>query len=443
MNIYSFITTLALAGVTIHTSAQEAWEVTGKAWEALAAKDWGKVETLANRSARTWGDKAKERNDNLSTVPNGEAAKGFASLNELATVTWLKGEALRLKGDHDGAMAAYYTLLADYNYGQCWDKKGWWWQPATAARDRIDQLAPSSQEDIHLDTEPLSEDLRLPGKKGICFTLRDPDKKTNGTWDQNIPRVEATKSYWNYSWSLERVERQPEDLEFMPMLWGAWGMEKFEENLATHVIPQIKAGHAKRLLPFNEPDKPEQANMPVSEVLKYWPKLEELGIPLCSPACANPLSDIDESTQGVRGTWMRDFMKEADARNYRMDYIGVHWYGGTSPRAFKERMIEVYEEYGKRPLLITEFAVADWGAKTPTDNANSPAAVLGFMKEVLPWLEAQNWIAGYSWFSFEIDEAPGTSSSLFDKDGDLTACGRFYQSITTEDPDGDQSISIQ
>ena len=80
---------------------------------------------------------------------------------------------------------------------------------------------------------------------------------------------------------------------------------------------------------------------------------------------------------------MRDFMREADKRNYRMDYIGVHWYGGTSPRSFKERMIEVYEAYGRRPLLISEFAVADWGAKSIEQNSHSKESVLKFMKDVL------------------------------------------------------------
>ena len=55
--------------------------------------------------------------------------------------------------------------------------------------------------------------------------------------------------------------------------------------------------------------------MPYTEALKYWPMLEQLGIPLCSPACANPLSDVDDSTQGVRGAWMRDFMRDAAKRN--------------------------------------------------------------------------------------------------------------------------------
>ena len=52
----------------------------------------------------------------------------------------------------------------------------------------------------------------------------------------------------------------------------------------------------------------------------------------------------------------------------------------------------------------------------------------------------QDWVAGYAWFSFEHNQAVGHTSSLYDKNGNLTACGRYYQSITTENPDGDQSV---
>jgi hypothetical protein len=421
-------------------TAEEAWQVTSRAWDALAAEDWNTVESLANRASRTWGEQAKKTNDSLSKLPSSEEAKGFANLNELATVTFLKGEALRKKGDTDGALAAYYTLLADYTFGQCWDNNGWWWQPATAAKDQIAKLTPGAQSEIHLDTDPLDESLILNGKKGICFTLRQKGKE--GSWDENIPRIKAVRPYWNYSWDIQRIEQQPADITFMPMVWGAWGVAPLQESLNNHIAPQIKSGNIRQVLGFNEPDKPEQANMPYTEALRYWPMLEALNVPLCSPACANPLSDVDDSTQGVRGTWMRDFMKVADQRGYRMDYIGVHWYGGPSPSAFKQRMIDIYKTYGERPLLITEFALADWGAKTPDKNSITQQDVLSFMKNVLPWMERQNWIAGYAWFSFEIDDPNGSPSALFDGDGNLTASGRFYQSVTNEDPDGDQSIAL-
>ena len=418
--------------------SQEAWQLTGKAWSALGNNNFDEVERLANEAVRRWGENARKRNNGLSKLPSTKEAKGYATLNELATIVWLKGEALLKKGDREGALAAYYTVLADFNYGQTWDTKGWYWSPAASCRDRIAELSPKSIKELSLETAPLPAKLQLPGKKGICFTLRKKGEK--GSWVDNIPRINATRSYWNYSWGSSRVDAQPENIEFIPMTWGAWGKDGFAKTLQRDVVPQIQSGKAKRLLGFNEPDKKEQANMPYTEALKYWPMLEQLGIPLCSPACANPLSDVDDSTQGVRGTWMRDFMREADKRNYRMDYIGVHWYGGTSPRSFKERMIEVYEAYGRRPLLISEFAVADWGAKSIEENPHSKESVLKFMKDVLPWMEKQNWIAGYAWFSFGINEAVGTSSTLFDRDGNLTTLGRFYQSVTKENPEGNQDI---
>jgi hypothetical protein len=55
-------------------------------------------------------------------------------------------------------------------------------------------------------------------------------------------------------------------------------------------------------------------------------------------------------------------------------------------------------------------------------------------------MESQNWIAGYAWFSFGENEAVGTSSALFDLKGNLTTLGRFYQSVTNENPYGDQGI---
>ncbi|MDA0724903.1 MAG: glycosyl hydrolase [Verrucomicrobia bacterium] len=129
-------------------------------------------------------------------------------------------------------------------------------------------------------------------------------------------------------------------------------------------MPHVKAGKVKRFLGFNEPDKSDQANMSYKAALKYWPILETLKVPLCSPACANPEGVNDDTVQGVRGTWMRDFMTEADRLGYRVDYTGVHWCGGTH--------------------------VADFKAKTLAQNRHKPHLVLAFMKEVLPWLERQD-----------------------------------------------------
>ena len=69
--IHIFLIPFFLAPV----AAEEAWQVTEKAWEAFADEDWDAVETLASRATQRWGAKAKEINKTLIAFPSAEKAK--------------------------------------------------------------------------------------------------------------------------------------------------------------------------------------------------------------------------------------------------------------------------------------------------------------------------------------------------------------------------------
>jgi hypothetical protein len=268
----------------------------------------------------------------------------------------------------------------------------------------------------------------LPGKKGACFLLRDPGQA--GSYDENMPKVIALKPSWNYSWGSRRVAVQPSNIEFVPMIWGAYDQVKLDKKILDDIMPQIITGQAKRLLTYNEPDSPNQAGMPVSKAIEFWPTIESLGLPLVGPA---PVQSV--------GNWITSFIAEVDNQCLRMEHVGVHWYAEPNPQAFKNRMISVYSQLGQRPIMLTEFAVADWSASTVEENKYSQDDVLAFMKEVLPWLEAQKWIVGYAWFSFKESFPAGSSSALFDLQGSLTPLGLFYATVSPDNPQGDQTIS--
>jgi hypothetical protein len=303
----------------------------------------------------------------------------------------LKGDTLRQKGDLKGAIATYELLLRDYQYAQVWDPKGWFWKPSESSRKNLVSLKKASAPNLKVAKRHFTDaQLKLPGKKGICLAMRKTGEP--GSVQQNMSKLKKVNPYWSYSWSWDQVAGQPSKVECIPMAWGAWSTDGLRKGLQIGVMPHVKAGKVKRFLGFNEPDKSDQANMSYKAALKYWPILETLKVPLCSPACANPEGVNDDTVQGVRGTWMRDFMTEADRLGYRVDYTGVHWYGGTHVADFKAKMSRIYEKYGRRPLLITEFAPADWEAKTLAQNRHKPHLVLAFMKEVLPWLERQDWV---------------------------------------------------
>jgi hypothetical protein len=265
----------------------------------------------------------------------------------------------------------------------------------------------------------------LPGKKGAAFTLREEGQP--GSWVVNLPKVTQLRPYWNYSWGPQRIQQQPNNIEFVPMIWGGNNADHVKDVVSTYIAPEIKNGNVKRVLGFNEPDSNVQSNMNVSIALDRWKEFEALNVPLVSPSCAHPDQE-----------WMKSFMKSADRKCKRIDWVGVHWYG-TDFKSFKSAMTKYHDLYD-RPILVTEFALADWTAKKVSDNKISKADTLKFMKEALYWLETQSWIVGYAWFSFEATHPAGTNSALYNETGTLTTLGKFYASVRTNRPRGDRSI---
>ncbi|MBG7630243.1 MAG: hypothetical protein IZT56_07410 [Bacteroidetes bacterium] len=221
-------------------------------------------------------------------------------------------------------------------------------------------------------------------------------------------------SNWFYHWGNTPREELPENVEYVPMFWGKGGVTPEEIDR----LKQLKAeGRIQYVLGFNEPDGANQSNITVDEAIALWPMLEEIGLPLISPAVVGDPSSSD---------WMIDFMQKAEALGLRVDYIGFHSYPGPSAGNFLTKLKNTYEAFN-RPIWITEFAVADWKATNDGNNKYSEDQVLQFMKEVLPELDKIEWIARYAWFDDGDQSRPALASSrLFDADNNLTMLGQFY-----------------
>jgi len=300
------------------------------------------------------------------------------------------------------------------------------------------------------------------GKKGACFTLRD--EGSHGSYAENLPKLLALLPDWAYSWSDVPAEGVPlvfsagggveiplagggGGVDFVPMLWGYYPGASFETS-----TDRILAQNPRIVLGFNEPDSPEQADIPdVETAVTGWRELvskmggdhgvddgdddasdkseawsgvftralrprenndDDDGLLFVSPACVHPLGD-----------WCWSFMQQTGREGLRVDAIGVHYYGSSDPEDFFDLLEDVYESYGRRPLLVTEFALADWDAATPADNKYGPGDAMEFMRAVLPWLESKEWVLGYSWFSFERDDPNGWVSALFEAE---TESGREH-----------------
>ncbi|WP_051470892.1 glycoside hydrolase family protein [Patulibacter minatonensis] len=234
-------------------------------------------------------------------------------------------------------------------------------------------------------------------------------------------RLSAVGASWTYDWSAESALRSSR-VEFVPMLWGAGSVT---DTTVARLNADHRAGRARHLLGFNEPDLAGQANMSPADAIRLWPRLEATGLRLGSPAVAS----IHTPSQSDRAkTWLDDFMERAKAQGRRVDFIALHFYGDpTDPdsvRSIERDIRRVHERWGL-PIWVTETgALKTWTWQGARPHARPTAARMrSHLRRTKRMLDRLPYVERWAWF---MDRCAGDcrQSSLYDARGKRTALGR-------------------
>ncbi|MGJ8645234.1 MAG: glycosyl hydrolase [Luteolibacter sp.] len=214
----------------------------------------------------------------------------------------------------------------------------------------------------------------------------------------NVQYQKAIGASWYYNWTPGGNES---GIEFVPMIKGGFNVN----DKAFNRVRSYKKATA--LLGYNEPERAKQGNLSVEAGIKHWPKLvklaEETNLRLGSPA---PSSDVG----GLK--WLERFMEQADDKDLRVDFVAVHWYGGTDAGRFEDMIDNLYRNY-RRPIWVTEFN--GWSG---TEDEH-----YDFLKDSLKFLERDKNVEKYAYF----EPGKGKPHSLFNNDGSLTRMGDLYR----------------
>ncbi|MCF8707486.1 glycoside hydrolase family protein [Rhizorhapis sp. SPR117] len=177
---------------------------------------------------------------------------------------------------------------------------------------------------------------------------------------------------WFYNW---QPKTNVENSKFVPMIWSG------------RDLPYVLSTQSRELLTFNEPDRDNQANMDVDLALAYWPTLMLTGKRLGSPATSTG-NEIGEES------WLGRFMSAARKRNYRVDFISVHYYSSDKDvEAFKLHLERIHQAYD-RPVWVTEWALADWS----NPSRFSPEEQASFFRSASRMLDDLPFVERHAWF---------------------------------------------
>jgi hypothetical protein len=242
-------------------------------------------------------------------------------------------------------------------------------------------------------------------KKGVAAAKFGPAAilSANAGWYYN----------WRYSPNAGAVPAGTSAPDYVPMLSKAGDVT--DQNVAALTAGREK-GTYKYLLGFNEPDLASQANMSVAQAIALWPKYMATGLTLGSPAPTNP------------NAWFDDFLGEAAAKGYRIDFICLHYYrppnSANAVGDLQKWLTDVYAKY-KKPIWLTEFGAPDCRSLGWCGANAAPltqAQVNTFVSQVVAMLEGLPFVQRYAWF---VDRAQTgfEYSFVFKDDGSLTATG--------------------
>jgi autotransporter-associated beta strand protein len=241
-------------------------------------------------------------------------------------------------------------------------------------------------------------------------------KRGLGDTGANYADLQATNAGWYYTWGTSPASPGTYNAAFYPMFWSAPSQNTINTTLTTN--PQY-------ILGFNEPDVSTQSNMTVAQAITSWTTISSTtvtynanhgtNIQLVSPA-------VSDTSAGE--AWLKSFMSQATTAGLKVDAVAFHWYdddttnGAQAATDFENKVVAYHNAYNK-PVFITEFADHDWSGTLGT--AAMIAANTQMLNIVIPWLDSQSFVAGYSYYNWFSDSATFATSGSIDNPTSLGA----------------------
>jgi len=256
-------------------------------------------------------------------------------------------------------------------------------------------------------------------KKGLCippgtnFHCGDLAAFKNASWWYNwhvTPNHDKTPPEDFCTCNTGSCGPPPSGKDFIPMIATVNADDRpWMDDINDPVDDQYKF-----ILGFNEPERhdisPEDAARTWIEIQNRYP--DKI---LVSPAPA-----------GGKTSWFDPFFEACEVLGCRIDYLATHDYKGDVEEVMGHMEL-LYNRYGRK-IWLTEFA------KCCTKDQNE---VVDFVKEIIPRLEAAEFVYKYSWFITRYNEKNFTGdwyldpiNALFEKDSsELSIVGQLYNSL--------------
>lgn len=187
---------------------------------------------------------------------------------------------------------------------------------------------------------------------------------------------------WAYNWNLESGGSLPPGVDYCPMLWGP----KMYSDWSSAVSTALSSGGSSCVLGFNEPDMVSQSNLsPAQAAADYQTYITPLAgqATLVTPAVSNGAGT------NIGLDWMTNWLAACNGA-CKPNVMAVHYYANADISYFKDfinNATALAAANGMDSVWVTEF-----------QNTGSTDDQVTFLKEAIPWLNANTAVGRYAYF---------------------------------------------
>ncbi len=110
------------------------------AWEASSQGNLKKIEELTEECLKFYEEEAKRQQAGLSGFPPRSKKEEYQVLNDVATILFIRAEAMMNYGKTDRAIQLFEDIIKEYTWAQAWDPRGWFWSVVEKSQNSIDVM---------------------------------------------------------------------------------------------------------------------------------------------------------------------------------------------------------------------------------------------------------------------------------------------------------------
>ncbi|KAI4169179.1 MAG: hypothetical protein LQ343_005887 [Gyalolechia ehrenbergii] len=251
-----------------------------------------------------------------------------------------------------------------------------------------------------------------PAPQALPFKTKRGVIASGNSQNELTAAIGTGKISWLGNWYSAPPPTIPSNIQFVPQNYNP--DSDADGTFTKNAQAQIDSKGAKYFLSYGEP---AAAKLSVEEIVQLFKKsmqpFADIEISVSSPTTLQNDNDFE---------WLEQFLQACEGCG--IGFLAIHYMNTYNDGV----AMELKNTLNRAHDLANKYKIPGGVWLDNFEVVGSVEQQKGFLAEVVPWLDAQDWVKAYAYVPDEVGKA-GSGPNFIDESGALNELGRFYAGL--------------